>query len=69
MLVTNDDGVHSPGILSLAKALSRIGRVTVVAPDREKSATSQSLTLHDPIRCEAVGDGQYSVSGTPSDCV
>ena len=69
ILVTNDDGVHSPGILSLAKALSKVGRVTVVAPDREKSATSQSLTLHDPIRCEAVGEGRYSVSGTPSDCV
>jgi len=69
ILVTNDDGVHSPGILILAEALSRLGRVTVAAPDREKSATSQSLTLHDPIRCEAVGEGRYSVSGTPTDCV
>ena len=69
ILLTNDDGVHSPGILSLAEALSRVGRVTVVAPDRERSATSQSLTLHDPIRCEAVAEGRYSVSGTPTDCV
>ncbi|MCI0423943.1 MAG: 5'/3'-nucleotidase SurE [Acidobacteria bacterium] len=69
ILLTNDDGVHSPGILILAEALSRLGRVTAVAPDRERSATSQSLTLHDPIRCEAVADGRYSVSGTPTDCV
>jgi len=69
ILLTNDDGVHSPGILILAEALSGVAGVTIVAPDREKSATSQSLTLHDPIRCEAVAEGRYSVSGTPTDCV
>ncbi len=69
ILLTNDDGVHSPGIQALAKAVSRLGRVTVVAPDREKSATSQSLTLHHPIRYEAVASGQYAVDGTPTDCV
>jgi 5'/3'-nucleotidase len=69
ILLTNDDGVHAPGIVILADALSKVGRVTVVAPDREKSASSQSLTLHDPIRCDAVAERRYSVSGTPSDCV
>jgi 5'-nucleotidase len=69
ILLTNDDGIHSPGIQVLVKAVSRLGHVTVVAPDREKSATSQSLTLHYPIRFEAVGPQQYAVEGTPADCV
>ncbi len=69
ILVTNDDGVHSEGIISLATALSSLGRVTTVAPAREMSATSQSLTLHHPIRYQELGPGRYSVEGTPTDCV
>ena len=69
ILVTNDDGVHAPGILSLAKALSDLGEVWVVAPDREASASSQSLTLKHPLRAEKVEPGLFAVDGTPADCV
>jgi 5'-nucleotidase len=69
ILVTNDDGIHSPGIQALAKALAEAGRVTMVAPDRERSAASQSLTIQRPLRYEEVGPGQYAVDGTPADCV
>lgn len=69
ILVTNDDGIHSPGILSLAEALSGIGRVVVVAPDRERSAVGHALTLHAPLRAEEIRKGYYAISGTPTDCV
>lgn len=69
ILVTNDDGIHSPGLIALAKALRRVGRVTLVAPDRERSATSHSLTLHKPLRADLAGPQTYSVNGTPTDCV
>jgi 5'-nucleotidase len=69
ILLTNDDGIQSPGILALAEALSAVGRITIVAPDRERSASSASLTLHLPLRYEEVGRGRFSVEGTPSDCV
>lgn len=69
ILLTNDDGIHSPGIQALAEAISAVGRVTVVAPDRERSATSAALTLHFPLRYEEIGPGRFSVEGTPTDCV
>jgi 5'-nucleotidase len=69
ILVTNDDGVHSEGIQALASALSAVGRVTMVAPDRERSAASQSLTIQRPLRYEEVGPQKYAVDGTPADCV
>jgi 5'-nucleotidase len=69
ILVTNDDGVHSPGIKALQKALGPIGEVHVVAPDREVSASSQSLTLKHPLRAEIVEERVYAVDGTPADCV
>ena len=69
ILVTNDDGIHSPALLQLKAQLSAFGRVTVVAPDRNQSATSQSLTLHRPLRIHPHGDDVYSVDGTPADCV
>lgn len=50
ILVTNDDGVHAPGIVALAEALRLVGTVTVVAPDRERSAVGHALTLHHPLR-------------------
>jgi 5'-nucleotidase len=68
ILVTNDDGIYSEGIKLLAEALGAEGRVVVVAPDREQSATSHSLTLHHPLRVRALGDVQV-VDGTPTDCV
>lgn len=69
ILVTNDDGVHSKGIMMLAKFLQEIGNVFVVAPDREKSAIAHSLTLHRPLRVEKIKRNFYAVDGTPADCV
>ena len=69
ILVTNDDGVHAPGIKALAAALLPLGEVYVVAPDREVSACAQSLTLKHPLRAERVADKVFAVDGTPADCV
>ncbi len=69
ILVTNDDGIQSPGIISLAEHLAPLGLVTVVAPDRERSAVGHSLTLHSPLRAEEVRAGFFAVDGTPTDCV
>ena len=69
ILVTNDDGIHSKGIILLAKALKRSGTSFVVAPDREKSAIAHSLTLHRPLRVEKIKRNFYAVDGTPADCV
>jgi 5'-nucleotidase len=69
ILVTNDDGVHAPGLKALASALRALGTVYVVAPDREVSACSQSLTLKHPLRAERVDENVYAVDGTPADCV
>jgi 5'-nucleotidase len=69
ILVTNDDGVHAPGIAALAAALRPLGDVHVVAPDREVSACAQSLTLKHPLRAERISPGVHSVDGTPADCV
>jgi 5'-nucleotidase len=69
LLVTNDDGVHAPGIRALAEALAPLGEVHVVAPDREVSACSQALTLKHPLRAERIEERVYAVDGTPADCV
>lgn len=69
ILVTNDDGVHSPGLASLASALSDLGQVVIVAPDRERSAIGHALTLHSPLRAELIKPDTYAVDGTPTDCV
>jgi 5'-nucleotidase len=69
ILVSNDDGIHSEGLLALAEAVGRHGRVVVVAPDREQSAVSHALTLHRPLRIDELGPGRYAVDGTPTDCV
>lgn len=69
ILVTNDDGVHAPGIKALAEALEPLGEVHVVAPDREVSACSQSLTLTHPLRAEKIVPRVHAVDGTPADCV
>jgi 5'-nucleotidase len=69
ILLTNDDGVHAPGIRALAESLKPLADVEVVAPDREVSACSQSLTLKNPLRVEAIEPGIHSVDGTPADCV
>lgn len=69
ILVTNDDGVHSPGLKAAAAALRRLGEVIVVAPMREASAIGHALTLYHPLRLEELADGRYAVDGTPTDCV
>lgn len=69
ILVTNDDGIFSQGIQCLADAMSELGDVVVVAPDREQSATGHSLTLHRPLRMQRIREHWYSVDGTPTDCV
>jgi len=69
ILVSNDDGIHSEGIVALAEAVAGLGDVVVVAPDRERSAVSHSLTLHRPLRVETIGPARHAVNGTPTDCV
>ncbi|MEO8160779.1 MAG: 5'/3'-nucleotidase SurE [Arenimonas sp.] len=70
VLVSNDDGVDAPGIRQLAEALRGAGhRVTVVAPDRDRSGASNSLTLDQPIRASRRDEHTWSVAGTPTDCV
>ncbi len=69
VLVSNDDGVDAPGIRLLAERLRVLGDVVVVAPDRDRSGASNSLTLDQPIRVLRMDDGRYRVAGTPTDCV
>jgi 5'-nucleotidase len=69
ILVTNDDGVHAPGLAALAAALEPLGEVWVVAPEREQSACGHALTLHRPLRTHRWGERRIAVNGTPSDCV
>lgn len=69
ILVTNDDGVFSEGLRTLAKTMQALGEVYVVAPDRERSAAAHSLTLHRPLRVEEIGSRIFAVDGTPVDCV
>lgn len=73
ILITNDDGIRADGIIELAKEISKIANVYVVAPDSQKSATGHSITIHNPIMVqeEHIGDNikAFSISGTPADCV
>lgn len=69
LLLSNDDGIHASGLKLLADALEPLGKITVVAPHRNRSASSNSLTLERPIRVQAVTKNWYSVDGTPTDCV
>ncbi len=69
ILVTNDDGIQSTGLTALAAALSPLGEVWIVAPDRERTAVAHAVTLHKPLRVHNAGRRTYSVNGTPVDCV
>ena len=69
ILVTNDDGYRSEGIVALAEALKPLGAVTIVAPVLEASAIGHALTLRRPLRLEAVAGDVFAVDGTPTDCV
>ena len=67
ILVTNDDGVHSPGIRLLADTLAPLGEVTVVAPIQEASAIGHALTLRRPLRIDTIATNVYAIDGTPTD--
>lgn len=69
ILLSNDDGVHAPGLSALAQALAEVATITVVAPDRDRSGASKSLTLDRPLHPQHLLNGFYSVDGTPTDCV
>ncbi len=69
ILCSNDDGILARGLACLERAATPLGDVWVVAPDREQSATSHSLTLHHPLRPVKLGDQRWQVDGTPTDCV
>jgi len=69
LLCTNDDGFLAFGLDCLVRAAEPLGEITIVAPDREQSATSHSLTLHHPLRVKARGERRFQVDGTPTDCV
>jgi|SRR3990167_1077163 len=69
VLISNDDGVYAKGIVALADAISKIAHVEVVAPDRNRSGASNSLTLNAPLHLRKLDNGFVSVEGTPTDCV
>src|SRR4051794_12113483 len=69
ILISNDDGIHAPGLQHLYRELKKLGKVWVVAPIDEKSTTGHSLTLHKPLRIVPVSKDFYGVSGSPADCV
>ncbi|MBK8523611.1 MAG: 5'/3'-nucleotidase SurE [Betaproteobacteria bacterium] len=69
ILLSNDDGYFAPGIEHLARALTALGEITVVAPERDRSGASNSLTLDRPLSLRRTANGFYHVNGTPTDCV
>src|SRR5919109_3875058 len=69
ILLSNDDGIHSEGIVALERSLERVGEIYTVAPDREQNSMSHALTLHRPLRVYELGPRRLAVDGTPVDCV
>ena len=69
ILITNDDGIHSPGLKALQEALQPLGNTFVIAPERDNSAVSHSLTMHRPLKVHQLEPQSYTVDGTPTDCV
>ena len=69
ILITNDDGIHSLGIKALQKALQPLGETIIIAPERDNSAVSHSLTMHRPLKVQQLEEQVYSVDGTPTDCL
>lgn len=69
ILITNDDGIRAEGLKALASSLEGLGRIVIVAPENEQSATSHSITLDRPLRIKEYSPDSFSVSGTPTDCV
>ena len=69
ILLSNDDGYHAAGLAALARAVGELADIVIVAPDRNQSGASHSLTLHSPLRVSQAAEGIYFVNGTPTDCV
>jgi 5'-nucleotidase len=69
ILITNDDGIRAAGLRTLEKALEGLGNIVLVAPENEQSATSHAITLDRPLRIKQYEENQFSVTGTPTDCV
>lgn len=69
ILITNDDGIRAAGLKTLERSLSGLGRIVLVAPENEQSATSHAITLDRPLRIKEYSENRYSVTGTPTDCV
>src|SRR5260370_17107087 len=69
ILITNDDGIQAECLRALAEGLAGLGRISIVAPNRERSAAAQSLTLRQPIICEQREENEWAVEGTPADAV
>jgi len=69
ILITNDDGIHSLGLKALQEALQPLGKIIVIAPERDNSAVSHSLTMHRPLKVQQLEEDVYTVDGTPTDCV
>ncbi len=69
ILITNDDGIRAAGLRTLERSLSGLGRIVMVAPENEQSATSHAITLDRPLRIKEYSENRYSVTGTPTDCV
>lgn len=69
ILVTNDDGVHAPGLRALYAAMKNIGRAVIIAPERDNSAASHSLTMNKPLQVKKMDEDVYAIDGTPADCV
>lgn len=69
ILLTNDDGIGAQGLKSLKEAVAHLGRITIVAPERQQSGSSHALTLDNPLRINRIDEDTIAVDGTPTDCV
>src|SRR6185436_2758015 len=69
ILITNDDGIHSPALAALETVVADLGHVTMVAPDRERSATSHCITIDQAVAYQQLAKNRFAVDGTPADCV
>ncbi len=69
ILLTNDDGIHSEGLMVLKEGLSKEHTVYVMAPERERTCVGHAITLHKPLRVKEIGDRTFSSNGTPADCI
>ena len=69
ILLTNDDGIHAPGLQLLFQQSRELGRITIIAPEHDSSAASHALTMNRPLRVREIAENVYAVNGTPTDCI